>query len=192
MEKTRLGARTYLYPMPVVLVGANVDGKPNYLTVAYCGIAQHTPPMISVALGKPHYTNIGIKENNTFSVNIPSVEMLEITDYVGLNSGKKVDKSELFENFYGVLKTAPMIRECPLNLECRLVQAIDVGGLNDIFIGEIVETYAEEKFLTDGKPDIRKISPIVFSMHDNNYWKVGEHLGRAWSIGKDFKPKPKS
>ncbi len=145
--------------------------------------------MIEITLGKRHYTNTGIKENGTFSVNIPSEEMVTVTDYCGIVSGKDIDKSPLFETFYGRLKTAPMIRECPINLECKLVQTLEFSGMNEIFIGEIVEAYAEEKYLTNGLPDIKKVKPIIFSMHDNNYWKIGEHLGRAWSIGKEFKNK---
>ncbi len=188
MEKISIEPRTFLYPMPVVLVGANVNGKPTYTTIAYCGIVQHKPPMISIASNKGHYANSGIKENRTFSINIPSQEMVEVTDYIGLNSGKTVDKSILFENFYGELKTAPMARECPLNLECSLIQTVNVSGGNDIFIGEIVRAYAEEKYIANGLPDISKIKPIIFSMHDNNYWKLGGHLGRAWSIGKGYRP----
>jgi flavin reductase (DIM6/NTAB) family NADH-FMN oxidoreductase RutF len=188
MEKINVAPRTFLYPMPVVLVGANVDGKPTYTTIAYCGIVQHSPPMISIASNKGHYSNAGIRENQTFSVNIPSAEMVEVTDYIGLNSGKNVDKSLLFENFYGELKNAPMIQECPLNLECRLVHTVKISGANEIFIGEIVKVFTEEKYLTSGLPDINKINPIIFSMHDNNYWKLGEHLGRAWSIGKGYTP----
>lgn len=186
MEKTRIGAKTFLYPMPAVLVGANVNGKPNYLTIAYCGIVRHKPPLIAIACGERHHTTAGILENGTFSVNIPSEEMVEVADYVGIYSGKSVDKSALFETFYGVLKTAPMIKECPLNLECRVVLTPDIDGRKDIFIGEIVETYADEQCLSNGLPDIKKIKPIIFSNHDHNYWKVGEHLGRAFSIGKSF------
>ncbi len=188
MAKREIGAKTYLYPMPTVLVGAAVGGRPNYLAVAYIGIAQHAPPMIAFALAKTHYTNAGIRETGTFSVNIPSEDQVAVTDYCGLVSGSRVDKSALFTNFYGKLKTAPMIAECPLNLECRLVQALDYGGINELIVGEIVETYAEEKVMTDGLPDIRKVRPFVLSMHDNNYWKIGEHLGKAWSAGKAFRP----
>lgn len=186
MDKTRIGARAFLYPMPTVLVGANVNGKPNYITIAYCGIVRHKPPMISVACSRNHYTYSGIVANKTFSVNIPSEEMVEIVDYVGISSGKRVDKSTLFNTFYGALGTAPMIRECALNLECLLVQTVDIGGTPDIFIGEIVETYAEDKCLTDGLPDIKKINPIIFSNNDNNYFKVGDHLAKAFSVGKKF------
>jgi flavin reductase (DIM6/NTAB) family NADH-FMN oxidoreductase RutF len=188
MKKLEIGAKTFLYPMPTTLVGANVDGKPNYLTVAYCGIMNHNPPTISVALGKSHYTTIGIKENGTFSVNIPSAELVKITDYCGLVSGYKVDKSQLFETFYGKLKSAPMIRECPLNLECKLIQTLEFS-VDEAFIGEIVGAYSEDQYLTNGLPDIRKMNPIVFSMHDDNYWEVGDHLGRAWNIGKELKMK---
>jgi flavin reductase (DIM6/NTAB) family NADH-FMN oxidoreductase RutF len=190
MEKIRLSPRTFLYPMPTVLIGANVSGEPNYTTIAYCGIAQNTPPMISVASAKVHYSNAGIKENKSFSVNIPSENMVKAVDFMGLNSGRSVDKSAIFEHFYGTLKTAPMIKECPLNLECRLVTIVDLKGGNEFFIGEIVAAYAEEKFLTSGIPDVTKIRPIIFSMHDNNYWKLGDHLGRAWNIGKDFHKEP--
>ncbi len=75
-------------------------------------------------MNKRHYTNTGIRKNGTFSVNIPSAEMVKETDYCGLLSGKDVDKAELFENFYGKLWTAPMIEECPLNIECRLIKTV--------------------------------------------------------------------
>jgi flavin reductase (DIM6/NTAB) family NADH-FMN oxidoreductase RutF len=188
-NRVKIGARTFLYPMPTVLVGANVEGKPNYLTAAYCGIVNHQPPMLAVSLHKSHHTNPGIRENGTFSVNIPSTSMVKITDYVGIVSGNELDKSHLFENFYGTLGTAPMIAECPLNLECKLAQVLNLGGTNELYIGEIVETYTQEQFLTNGLPDIKKLDPIIFSMHDNRYWKVGDCLGPAWSIGKDFKRK---
>jgi len=188
MDKIAIGANTFLYPMPAVIVGANVKNKANYLTVAYCGTVQHIPPMISISLEKEHYTNAGIEENGTFSVNIPSVDMVKVTDYCGIVSGQKIDKSAIFNTFYGKLKNAPMISACPLNLECRLVQKLNISGSNEIFIGEIIEAYAAEQFLTKGLPDIKKINPIIFSMHDFNYWTVGEHLGRAFKIGKEYKP----
>ncbi len=187
MEKIRIGARSFLYPLPTVLAGANVNGKPNYITIAYCGIVRHKPPMLAIVCNRAHYTSRGISENRTFSVNIPSEDMVEVTDYVGTHSGVTTDKSTLFESFYGSLNTAPMIKDCPLNLECRLVQIVDIAGIKDIYIGEIVEAYSEEQYLTGGLPDIKKMKPIIFSNHDHNYFKVGDHLGKAFSIGKHFK-----
>ena len=110
--------------------------------------------------------------------------MLEVTDYCGIVSGKKADKSDIFRSFYGKLGKAPMIHECPVNLECRLVDTLDFGGGSEVFIGEILESYAEEKYFCNGIPDVEKIEPIVFSMYDNNYWGIGEHLGKAWYSGK--------
>jgi flavin reductase (DIM6/NTAB) family NADH-FMN oxidoreductase RutF len=189
-SKMKIGARTALYPMPTVLVGANVDGKPNYLTAAYCGIVNYQPPMLALSLHKTHRTSLGIRENGTFSVNLPSTSMVEVTDYVGIVSGDEEDKSNLFENFYGDLGTAPMIAECPLNLECKLVRTLNLGGTNELFVGEILETYTREEFLTNGLPDIQKLDPIIFSIYDNHYWKLGNCLGSAWSTGKVFKRKP--
>ncbi|GBF32474.1 NADPH-flavin oxidoreductase [Desulfocucumis palustris] len=189
MKKTKMGAKTFLYPMPTTLVGANINDKPNYLAVAYCGIVGTNPPVITIALRKSRYTNTGIRENGTFSVNLPSAEMVKVTDYCGLVSGRKFDKSRLFSTFYGELKTAPMIDECPVNLECKLIQTLDYIGSHDIYIGEVVEAYAGEQYITNGSPDIKKVNPILLSStHDKNYWKVGEPLGKAWKIGEEYKP----
>lgn len=189
LSKKEIGADVFLYPMPVTLVGAQVSGRPNYLAVAFCGIMDAHPPIIYVALNKKHYTNAGIKENRTFSVNIPSADQAAATDYCGMVSGSKVDKSRLFKTFYGALGTAPMISECQVSMECSLVKVLDFGGLDETFIGEIVQTHADESCLTDGLPDMKKVRPMAFTMHDNNYWSLGEHLGKAWSIGNTLKLK---
>ena len=190
MDKINLGPTIPAYPMPVSLVGAHVDGNPNFLAVAWFSMVSYKPPRIAIALGKGHYTNPGIKENKTFSVCLPSEDMVEITDYCGIVSGKKTDKSEIFDLFYGELNTAPMIRDCPLNMECTLVEIVE-SSLNEIFIGEIGGTYTEERFLTDGKSDFKKIKPLILSQPDTSYWRLGEPLAKAWSIGKKYKAKRK-
>ena len=162
MHKVKLGADTYLYPMSLVIVGAIVENHANFATVAYCSIVQHIPPMIAISLEKSHYTNQGIKANRTFSVNIPSKDMSEITEYIGKKSGREVDKSKLFEVFEGELKTAPMIREAPLNMECDLIKIFDLSPTNEIFVGQIVQVYINNGCLTNGAPDIKKIRPIIF------------------------------
>lgn len=186
MAKKEIKPGSYLYPMPVVIIGSNIKGKPNFMPIAWCSIVEHKPPMISISAAKSHYTNKGILENGTFSVNTPSKDMIKITDYIGIKSGKEIDKSELFEVFYGELKTAPMISRAPLNLECKVVHTVDIEIKHDIFIGEIKKTYAEENILENNIPDIKKLNTFIFSMNDNNYWSLGEHIGRAWNIGKDF------
>ncbi|MHA1782583.1 MAG: hypothetical protein ACTSUL_04060 [Promethearchaeota archaeon] len=79
-----------------------------------------------------------------------------------------------------------MITEAPLNLECKVVQHNEYKSY-ELFLGEIVHAYAEEYFLKGNVPDITKIKPFIFSMNDNNYWKLGELLGKAWKIGRKYK-----
>ena len=186
MRKIKIGNSPFLYPMPMVLVGTVVEDKANFMAVGWVSRVNFNPPMIAVALGKMHYTNKGIHKNMTFSVNVPGIDLMEKVDYCGLVSGEKIDKSQVFDIFYGDLPSAPMIEQCPLCMECKLFSALDLPS-NTLFIGEIVEAYTEERFLTDGKPDIKKIEPFTLTMPDNNYWKVGQNAGKAWSMGKHFK-----
>ena len=181
--KIELGARNCLYPMPTTLVGATVEGRPNFITIAHVGIMDLGS--VSLGMAKAHYTNAGIKENGTFSVNLPSADMVKETDYCGLASGKRVDKAQLFHIFYGNLKTAPMVAECPINMECKLIKVVDFPK-HDVFIGEIVTTYAEDAVLTDGAVDYGKVRPLLFTMVDQSYWMLGKRFAKAWSIGKDL------
>ena len=182
MDKINLGSIIPAYPMPVSLVGTHVASEPNFLAVAWFTMASYKPPRIAIALGKGHYTNPGIKDNKTFSACLPSEDMVEITDYCGIVSGKQADKSEMFDLFYGELKTASMIQNCPLNMECKLIEIVECS-LNEIFIGEILGVYTEEKYLTDGKLDFNKMKPLVLSQPDTSYWRLGEPVAKAWSIG---------
>ena len=187
MSKIQIKPKTYLYPMPVVIVGSKIGEKVNFMTIAWCGIVENNPPMISISAAKNHYTNEGIKKNKTFSINIPSEKMIEVTDYIGIKSGKNIDKSNIFEVFYGDLKSAPMIKDAPLNLECELTKTIDLGTNHDLFIGEIKSSYIMEDYLTEGIPDIKKINPICYSTGTQNYLNIGNIIGKAWKIGKDYK-----
>lgn len=184
--KNKLSNENVLYPTPTVLVGATVNGKPNFITIAHIGIMTHNH--ISMSMGKTHYTNPGIKENKTYSVNIPSESLVTETDYVGLVTGNKVDKSKLFDLFYGELKTAPMIKKCPVNMECRLERIIDFPN-HDVFVGEIIATYADDLVLTSGKVDVSKIKPLLFDMPLKKYWSLGSAIADCWNIGKKLKSK---
>ena len=188
VDKMNLGATIPAYPMPVSLVGALVEGKPNFLAVAWFSMVSFKPPRMAISLGKIHYTNPGIKANASFSLCLPSEDMVEATDYCGIVSGQKADKSRVFDLFYGELQTAPMITDCPLCLECRLVETVD-SGLNEIFIGDIVGTYTDERFLTEGRLDFKKMKPVLLSQPDMSYWGLGAPVAKAWSIGKKYKEK---
>ena len=185
--KKELGGIYLLYPTPTTIVGAIVEGKPNFITIAHIGIVNHAKPfLISLSMGKPHYTNAGIKENKAFSVNIPSEDLVVATDYVGLVSGKKTDKSGVFEIFYGKLENAPMISTCPINMACKLFDIYDTPT-HDLFIGEIVETYAEESVLKDGKVDLGRVKPLMFDMSSVQYWSIGQTVAKCWNVGKKMK-----
>jgi flavin reductase (DIM6/NTAB) family NADH-FMN oxidoreductase RutF len=186
MNKTALGQQGFLYPMPMVIVGADAGGKANFLAVAFVTRTNFAPPRIGIALGKTHHTNTGIREHGEFSVNIPHEGMRAVTDHVGLTSGAKQDKSGIFEVFRGQLVHAPMIAECPITMECRLVQTVEQPS-NEFFIGEIVETYCNPECLVDGKPEISLIKPFTLTMPDNRYWAVGAPLGKAWSDGRGYR-----
>jgi flavin reductase (DIM6/NTAB) family NADH-FMN oxidoreductase RutF len=189
MSKVRMGPRTLVYPMPAFLIGANVDDKPNFMTVAWSGIANGKPPMISIALQHPRHTLKGIKQNKTFSVNIPSTDMIKETDYCGIESGSQADKAAVckFDVFYGILKNAPLIEQCPVNLECTFVNILDLGS-HELVLGKIEEVYATENCLTNGKPDIEKIKPFIFSLDRGaNYFSFGKRLASAFKIGKELK-----
>ncbi len=183
MQKSKLGPQTMLFPMPAVLVGAIVDEKPNFMTAAWCGIASMKPPAISVAINHSRHTLKGIKDKGTFSINVPSTDLVKIVDYCGIYSGKKKDKSDLFQVFYGALKTAPLISECPVNLECKMIHCLDLGS-HALIVGEIIETHISEDCLKDGKPDAQKINPLVFLSAPRDYAKVGDVIAKAFEVGK--------
>jgi flavin reductase (DIM6/NTAB) family NADH-FMN oxidoreductase RutF len=186
MGKVTLGPQTLVYPMPALLVGADVNGKPNFMAVAWGGIACGDPPMISVAIRQGRHTLKGIKQNQTFSVNIPSVEVVKETDYCGMVSGAKVDKVLAchFEVFYGKLGSAPLVKQCPVNLECKVVQILNLGS-HSLVIGRIEETHISDHCLTDGRPDVDKINPLTYvTSAAARYQGLGEVVGKAWSVGK--------
>lgn len=106
MGKTKVGSFNPMPIMPIVLVGANVNGKPNYMAVGFVGGVNVKPATVCVSLNKVHHTPKGIIENGTFSINIPSADYVTETDYCGLVSGKTTDKSGVFTTFYGELETA--------------------------------------------------------------------------------------
>ncbi len=186
MDKIKIdNDAAFLYPMPMVLVGSIVEKKANFMAVGWVSRVNFKPPLIAIALG-PHHTNKGIDENKEFSINIPNVPLMEQTDYCGLVSGNKTDKSEVFDLFYGEYDNAPLIRECPICISCSLYDAIKLP-YNTLYIGEPKEVFTEERYMTDNQLDVKKINPFTLTMPDNNYWSVGENLGKAWNIGKRLK-----
>jgi len=186
MKKVKLGPQTLLYPMPAVLVGTKMDERVNFMTAAWCGIAASKPPALSVGIQKGRHTIKGIEQNGTFSINVPSGSLVREVDYCGIYSGKIRDKSEVFEVFYGVLETSPLIRECPINIECRVIHKLDLGS-HTLVVGEIVETYVNENCLRDGKPEPVKIDPLIYTTLTSEYWRLGGVIAKAFHVGKTLK-----
>jgi flavin reductase (DIM6/NTAB) family NADH-FMN oxidoreductase RutF len=190
MKKIALGPQTLIYPMPAFLIGANVGEKPNFMTAAWSGIAASTPPMITVALQHHRHTLKGIRENGAFSVNVPSANQVKETDYCGIVSGAtKADKVKdcNFTVFYGKLKNAPLIEQCPVNLECKAVHILTLGS-HTLVIGQIEEVHLSEDCMTDGEPDPAKIDPIMYVTGANKaYFRLGKNIGPAFKIGLEIK-----
>jgi flavin reductase (DIM6/NTAB) family NADH-FMN oxidoreductase RutF len=190
MAKVKLQPERWMYPRPALLVGSNVDGKANFMAVGGGGVADAGPPMIGVPIRHFQYTLKGIFENMTFSINTPSADLVRETDYCGVVSGRKVDKVKAcgFEVFYGDLQTAPMIEQCPLNLECKVAHILNLGT-HAFVIGEVKATFISGDCLTDGKPDLAKMNPMVFNLEASTYSTIGPVVAKAFSIGREFKPK---
>ena len=167
----------FLSPLPVVLVGAMVNNRPNYLVIGYiCPF--DFGKYIFFSLYKKRYTSIGIHQNKAFSVNIPSENILKEVNICGSRSGKDFDKSTLFSNFYGELKNVPMIKECPITIECKVHEILDYGQ-NEGIIGQVVKSYVNPKCLVDGKLDMRKVFPIIWATGgDFNYYHLGKRLNQ--------------
>ena len=182
MDKTKYGRYPLIFPTPLVLAGAMVHGKPNYEPLGDCGIMNINPAVVYISSRKSHYTNNGILKSKVFSINIPSVDMMEKVDYCGLVSGNKTDKSQLFTTFFGTKDNIPLIDECPVNIACKVIKRIKVFNM-DVFIGEIIETFVGEGYITNGCVDIEKINPLIYCI-DNFYWTIGNKLGKGFETGK--------
>jgi len=186
MKKVKMGAHPMVWPHPTVLVGADVEGKPDFAAVAWTGVAASTPPAVTIALQHPRYSLKGIRRNLTFSINIPSRELVRETDYCGLISGSKTDKVKdcKFKVFYGKTAGAPLIEQCPINMECEVLHIINMGS-HALVIGKVVETHVSEDCLTEGQPDMGKVKPFTFV--PSKYHAIGEAFADAFSIGKEIK-----
>lgn len=186
MAKQILKPGPYVVPMPIVLVGALADGKPNFMTAAFCGIASFQPPAVALGLSPSHLTCRGIEEHGQLSVNVPSEDQAVVTDWCGLVSGKDVDKSGVFETYTGALEKAPLIASVRLAVGCRLLHTLPLG-VDTLYVAEIVDVHADEEVLDRGEVDWAKVRPLLFTFPQPTYWRLGEPTGRAWSIGKGFR-----
>ncbi|WP_278713339.1 flavin reductase [Bacteroides finegoldii] len=181
MEKKNIGNLLALYPKPLTVVGAEVEGKVNWLVVGHTGIIGHD--RILVSMSKNHHTNQGIRKSKKLSINLVSREMLPKADYVGSVSGALTDKSKVFDFHWGENGT-PVIDASPLTMECDVVDIYETDGF-DNFICAIVNTYAAPDILdNDGKLDYTKLKPVLFEFPTYSYLATGEVIGKCLNLDK--------
>lgn len=178
-EKQNIGNLLALYPKPMTVVGAEVEGKVNWLVVGHTGIIGHDRILLSMS--KSHYTNQGIRKSKKLSVSLVSREMLPKADYVGSVSGASVDKSEIFEYHIGENGT-PVIDISPLTMECNVVDIYETDGF-DNFICSVVNTYVSPDVLGDnGRPDYTRLKPVLFDFPTYSYLATGEVIGKCLQL----------
>lgn len=192
MEKVMVG-KMPASAFPVAIVGAMVDGKANFNTLGCYGLISMIRPMVFIMSGKSHYTNVGIHETGYFSVNIPSADLVKKTDYVGIVSGKDTDKSGVFSVFLGGVDKAPLAEECPVNMVCKVIKSEEMSNgpnsdiISEVFFGEVLEVHVSKECMTDGKPDIKKIDPLLLGGSEVSYWGLGNKVGVAFREGRSLK-----
>ena len=180
MQKN-IGSKLALYPMPLLVIGTMVDGKVNWLLAGHSGIIGHDRVMVSLV--KTHYTNIGIKDTKALFINLVSEEMLKKADYVGSVSGKKQDKSDVFEYYIGETG-APIINNSPVVMECKVEDNYETNNF-DNFIMSISNTYVQEENLDEkGKIDYTKFSPVLFEFPNYTYLRTGDTIGNCLKLDK--------
>ena len=169
---------TALFPCPVVLVTCtDNNGNPNIITLAWVGTVCSEPPMIALGIRPTRYSHKLITNSKEFVVNIPSTKILRESDYCGVTSGKNIEKfskTKLTQQQAEMVK-APLIQECPVNIECKLREIIPLGA-HDLFLGEIVRVHVDENILDQkGNIDFKKANPFMYNQGE--YWSIDKKLG---------------
>jgi len=180
--KKNIGTALALYPTPLVVVGAIVNGKPNYTLVGHIGIIGHDRIMVSMS--SAHYSNVGIKQSRVLTVNVVDEAMLEKADYVGCVSGYDTDKSQVFDYHAGATG-APIIDASPVIIECEVEDIYQTPGFES-FICKLIAVHAEESVLTEtGKLDYRALKPVLFEFPTYEYLRTGDVIGKCKQLGKE-------
>jgi flavin reductase (DIM6/NTAB) family NADH-FMN oxidoreductase RutF len=177
------GAKCWLYPMPVLIIGTyDENGAPNAMNAAWGGI--YDTNQVMVCLADNHKTTENIKKTGAFTVSFATADTVVACDYVGIVSANdvpdKLDKAG-FHIAKSEFVNAPIIEELPMTVECKLIKFNEDG----ICVGEIVNISAEESILDEnGKVDASKLDPIIYDSVSHAYWSFGKKVGQAFSDGK--------
>ena len=185
--KQSMGAKTLIYPAPVLVVGSyDADGRPNVMTAAWGGIACSKPPCLCISLRKATASHGNIVARKAFTISLPSRGQAVQADYFGLVSGRKADKFAVtgLTAVAAEFVDAPYVAEFPLVVECELVQVHELG-LHTQFIGEIKDVKIDEGCLdAQGHIDLGKLDPVALALEAGGYFAFGELIGPAFAIGK--------
>ena len=183
MSRVDFGAKPYLYPMPVLIIGTyDEKGVPNAMNAAWGTITDYNEITISMA---PHKTTENLAVTGAFTVSIATEDTVVACDYVGIVSGKDVPDKFAKAGFHATKSekvNAPLIDELPMALECKVKSYED-----EILVGEIVNVTADESVLTNGKIDPKKLRPIAYDSANHAYLKLGDVVGKAFSDGSQLK-----
>jgi flavin reductase (DIM6/NTAB) family NADH-FMN oxidoreductase RutF len=167
-----------LRPVPVVLVSSGHSEQANIISIAWTGILCSNPPQLGIGVKPDRHSHGLIQKTGEFVVNVPGEGLLEEVEACGFVSGRDVDKfaRQRLTPAPGTVVQTPIIEECPLNIECRLVHTLPLGS-HDLFIGEVVAVQLGEEVLDErGRVDNGKLKPILFT--GDEYWGLGSFLGR--------------
>jgi flavin reductase (DIM6/NTAB) family NADH-FMN oxidoreductase RutF len=182
-----LGAKTLIYPAPVLVVGTyDKAGKPNVMTAAWGGICCSQPPCVAVSLRKVTHSHANILARRAFTISIPSEQYVKEADYFGLVSGRNTEKFKAAKltPVKSKLVDAPYVKEFPLVLECKLVHVAELG-LHTQFVGEVIDAKADESIIGEGGAiDVKKLKPLVFAPDTQEYYGIGKYVGKVFSAGK--------
>lgn len=185
--KKSLGAKTLLYPAPVMVIATyDSEERPNAMTAAWGGICCSQPPCVAVSLRKATHTYGNLMRQRAFTVNITPEDRIKAADYFGMASGKSGDKIKAagLTPVKSELVPAPYLEEFPLVLECKLVHTLELG-LHTQFVGEILDVKADEdKVNAENLPVLEAIKPVLFAPGTRAYYRTGGFLFKAFTTKK--------
>ena len=187
--KAQMKAKDILFPVPSALVVSGIGTESNIITVAWIGIVGSNPPAIGISLHKSRYSLSLIRRTKEFTVNIPRQCDFDKVDYCGIVSGKTVDKFTAtgFSCIDGCKVQVPIIKECPVNIECRVLQEVDLSDWI-LVIGEMLEVNIDSDCLDgNSKVLIEKVDPLVYIPTIREYWSIGQKLANSFEVGIRYK-----
>jgi flavin reductase (DIM6/NTAB) family NADH-FMN oxidoreductase RutF len=179
MDKVTLETSALLVPAPVILLSSVGEaGSPNLMGVSWASVVCATPPMVSVALRAERLSYSLIRETGEFVLNIPSASLLRAVDFCGTVSGQHLDKFAKagLTPVPGLKVRAPLVRECPINLECVVRQSLVLGS-HVLFLAEVVALRADEGVVEDGAIIVGRVAPLAYDPFGGDYWNLKEVVG---------------